>query len=997
MLDKLKKNKKWISIAILGLLILSAGIISIIAMLHKNPDYTFKEFIDNYKKTTSYESKDQNINFDGVLDEKVWEKQRWLDVKHTTENSIKVKMTSYFGEDGLYMAFDVDDLGIYYDKNKDVNNNSGVQLYLSSLDGAKNITGHGYEMTLNAGGKVDIKRFEDGAYRPFLGRVYSASTIKGELNTAEAKGYVMEVFVDYALLGGEPDGIYSNVAIVRSMSKEGGQRQWYSFGLVDRGASWTRAETWWSFDENGLVAYEVAKNHDSNGKIEGEDKVAHGDDYTFEIVPNEGYYANYILVNNKDVSNQLYYQNGKTYCMVEQVEGKLDIMANFVAVPTNTISVSGKISDGTSPISGVKAWAMINGYAKTLKVDAEGKYSDSIPNIEGINIFAQANGYVSSIVSAKEGVNDIVLNKMYVGDNTQVERVSSDLTYWDLTRLYEGRVRMKTSEFAMQLVNSEIYSNSVYASANIRTNAMEGEDTRAGFTFYVDSKTSVYIALTMNGEVNEWNPDGKISCSLQLISQQEGEYSWSMGGTTVSIENQAEVIGLATSEKGIPMSVHYCNGAFDVWVNGEKIGYEIYPTDKEGKNILKKDTKMAVGLECWTNKAVYTNLKFDGNYPIRTGFSAPGWDLTKVKQGIAKSLTDAGWTQAILMNDYAKKISISANVPLALQKGKDTRAGFFFKNEKGEDVFIALTMNGEKNDNNPNGNLHYTIQVISKGFSSWSMTGKITDISGWKQVKDAANSEVGVPMTVYVENGKFTIGINGYQVAENVYASDDKGKNVFAGDTALKAGLGTATAQTTYTNVSIGSTKPILHAAQTYGWDLSKLGQGEVIYKEKTGANIVLWSESRDKYYLTSDIVLPPTKEDTRAGYHFVDKNGNSVFVCLLCGADGKYSVQVITVAEGKMNWVWASQNLGSVCETDKAADKGLPFAVAYDNGALSIWVNNQAIGVDIVPMVDGKRFFASGTTVAAGLECWEAAGKFYHLEAYDTHNNDTTIGNYAN
>jgi len=81
----------------------------------------------------------------------------------------------------------------------------------------------------------------------------------------------------------------------------------------------------------------------------------------------------------------------------------------------------------------------------------------------------------------------------------------------------------------------------------------------------------------------------------------------------------------------------------------------------------------------------------------------------------------------------------------------------------------------------------------------------------------------------------------------------------------------------------------------------------------------------------------------------------------------------------------------------DKAADKGLPFAVAYDNGALSIWVNGQTIGVDIVPMVDGKRFFASGTTVAAGLECWEAAGKFYHLEAYDTHNNDTTIGNYTN
>lgn len=1173
MLNKLKQNSKWLLITMIGLLLISIVIVAVVMISQKKTDFSFREYVDQYGEQTTYESKDPNISFDGVLEEKIWDDQRWLEVEHSTESAIKVRMTSYFGEDGLYMAFDVDDFGIYFDKNRANYTNSGVQLYLSSLSGKDSIDGCGYEITFTAGNKITISRYEKNGYKSFLGKAHVATQVKGELNTAEATGYTMEAFIDYDFIGKEREAIYANVAIVRSMSETGTERQWYSFGTVDRGASWTRAGTWWLFDHNGLVAYDVTLHETTNGEIEGKPYVAHGDDYMLAITAKEGYYADNILINDEDASDEVLYQKGRTYCLLECVEESLDIKVTFKKLPVKKMDIWGMITDDKNPVSGVKAWVVINGYSQELNVDANGCYSATVPCIEGMKIYAEANGYVASILTAKEGANNLTMQKMYLGDNSSVNRTSSDISAWDLRRLYEGRVRMKSTGYSLQLLNSEIYSNSIYASANVITDAESGIDTRTGFTFYVDKKTKVYVALTMSGEVNEWNKDGKVSPSIQLITEQEGVNTWKKSGTTVAFENPEEIIKLATSEAGIPMSVHYCNGSFDVWVNGEQIGYGIYPVDEEGNKILKTDTKMAVGLECWSSRAIYEKLAFDGNYPKRVGISAPGWDLSQVDKGIAKSLKDKGLSYAWLATDLANEISISANVPLKSEEGKDARAGFFFKNKKGDDVFVALTMNGEakgeafysvqviskgytswkkegavtdikkwdevktlansgegvpmtvyvkngrftigingyevaknvyavdkegknifgndtavevglgtanttatftnlkigkekpvlvdasrygwdmsqydkgiaksltdsgltytwlttsyksklclsanislasqedkdtragfsfKNkkgedvyvfltmNGEAEGDAFYSIQIISKGYTSWKKVGNVTDITSWNTVKAAANSNTGVPMTVYVKDGKFTIGINGYLVAENVFAADAKGNNVFGSNTAVLCGLASANAKTTFTNVTTDTKKPALTSASLYGWDLSKLKQGEVSVSDKRNlTQVTLWEDYKKSYYLSSDIVLPPVGEDVRAGYCFTDADGNSIFVCLLNQENGKYSVQVISAASnGERKWLWSSKNLGKICETDKASNAGLPFGVAYDDGKISIWVNDEPIAINI-------KSFESGTKVKAGLECWRILGKYYNLEAYDTHKNNTSIGNY--
>ena len=986
MLDKIKQNRRMVLIAIMSVAIILLAIVAIIFGLKKAPDYTFEEYNNKYEaEEKKYENADSNINFDGELDDGVWGKKRWLDVEHLTDSTIHVRMTSYFGEDGLYMAFDVDDLGIYHNKNRDASYNSGIQLYLSSLSGAKDITGYGYEITMNAGNKTDVKIYQNGAYEMYPGKVEIATKIKGELNSADAKGYTMEAFIDYDMLGGEVDSVFANPAITRSFSDEKDERQWYCFGLESRGASWTRADTWWTFDREGLVAYDVSIDSTENGKIEGQSYAVQGDDYTFEVVPNKGYYAAYLLINNKDVTKDLYYNKGKTYYTVEGAKEDLKIKATFMPVPANKINISGKISDGSATIKGVKAWAVKNGYAEPLSVDANGNYSATVPAIEGLQIFVEAPEYVSACVTAKNGVNNITLQKEYFGENKSVKRSSSDVKFWDLKRLYENRVRLKSAEHGMQLVHSNIYSNSVYASANVITNASKGIDTRAGFTFYKDANTSVIIVLTMNGEVNKNNPKGVLSCEIQMITEQKGEYTWGNDGIVVPLENQKEIINAATSEAGIPVAVHYCNGMFDVWVNGEQVGYCIYPTNENGQNLLDANTKMAVGLECWSNKAVYENLKFDGNYPVRTLSNVAGWDLSQLNKGIAKSLINSGWTQAMLTTGYENKINISANIPLPLEKGKDTRAGFYFKNKKGEDVFIALTMNGEKNQYNPTGDLYYTLQVISKNYTSWDFTGAIEDISQWEYVKTAASSKEGLPMDVYVEDGKFTIAINGCKVAEDIYASDKNGKNILADDTAIMAGLATSETKMVFTNVAINSEKPNFKDASNLYWDFSKISQGEVTLNKKEGGKTILWPELRDKYYITSNIVLSPAADDVRSGYRFEDADGNAVYVALLCEKGGKYEVQVIhTSIEGETNWVWGSSYLDDTYGIKPDDTKGVPVEVLFANGKFSIWVNNKNVCSDVVLKVGEKEVFAQGTSVSAGLECWNTAGQFYKLAAYD-------------
>jgi len=112
------------------------------------------------------------------------------------------------------------------------------------------------------------------------------------------------------------------------------------------------------------------------------------------------------------------------------------------------------------------------------------------------------------------------------------------------------------------------------------------------------------------------------------------------------------------------------------------------------------------------------------------------------------------------------------------------RAGFRFVDEKGNDVFVALTMNNQKNQ------YTYALQFISRNGNNWSSKGLVADISGNRDIVAKANSAGGVPFAVLYADGQFTVWLNNERVASQVRPTD-KEANIFADDAKVTAGLET--------------------------------------------------------------------------------------------------------------------------------------------------------------------------------------------------------------
>ena len=951
----MKQNKKIVLIAVIAFLVIAAALAAIL-LIPRKLDYTFPPFSSQYEERKNYVSQDSQITFDGVLDEEIWKNRRWLDVGHISEEHIGVKMTSYFGEDGLYIAFDVNDYGVYYNKYRYIDYNSGLQLYLSPLNGAKDITNCGYEISLNAGEKVGVKQFDGNRFEDYLGRVYMESQIKGDINTPEATGYTIEAYIDYTILGEDCEAIFAYPAIVHTTSATESERQWYSFGLNEKGVSWTRADTWWSFDQQGLIGHQVTFQTE-NGTVQGNDFVPNGDDYTFTMAPQAGYYAESVLVNGEDVSSKMYYSEGNTLCTMERVTAPLDIQVCYAPMPEAVMDLSGTVTDAEGNPLYAQVWAVAGGYSQLLNVDGQGNFSGTVPALDGMELFAAAEGYVPVEIVSQAGNNKIQLAKMYFGNNENVVRNGTDIALWDLTRMYQGRIRMISTEFAMQLVHSQIYSDNIFASAKLFTDVEQGMDSRAGFTFYVNEELSVFVALTVHGEVNEFNPEGDLGCSVQVIAEQGGERIWGNGGIIVPIENPQRIMELAKT-KGVPFAVHYNRGAFDIWVDDQQIGYGVYPKNENGENRLQDNDAVAIGLETWSSRAVFEELKLDGDYDVIRQLSAPGWDLSRLESGIAKSESIAG-NVAMLDEDYYGKLCVTGKLPLLLKNGDDIRAGVVLRNKDGAEVFVALTAHGKS---------HYSVQVISGGWASWKVSGQIADISTWNELLELAKSG-GIPFTVYSENGKLTIGLNGYLVAENIVALNNDGNAVLGDNTDLAPGLATPGTTMTITGIQVTQNRPVLKDSVERLWDISKKNSG--IYTSKTdGEWASLWLNDAysGKVSVTANLPLKlQSGDDIRAGVVLRNKQGIEVFVALTAHGNSHYSVQVIS--GGWASWAVSGKIEDLSTWNELTTLDSIPLAVYVEDGKLTIGINGYVIASGIVPLDgNGNAILGGGFQVQPGI-----------------------------
>lgn len=204
---------------------------------------------------------DENMTIDGVLDEDVWTNSKNKLTAENTANGKKMDVYTYLGENGVYFAFDVKDNALFYNPGRRQSRNSGVEVYLTTLEhfalekGCVSVrlapTGEGNEVAIeyyrpNAAGNKWTSTKAKGKY---LG----AAVINGTMNSEakDSEGYTAELAVSWELLGVESaDVIQYTASFVQALGYDDDVREANTFFA---GTTHTGVGSWKAVTNDGYI------------------------------------------------------------------------------------------------------------------------------------------------------------------------------------------------------------------------------------------------------------------------------------------------------------------------------------------------------------------------------------------------------------------------------------------------------------------------------------------------------------------------------------------------------------------------------------------------------------------------------------------------------------------------------------------------------------------------------------------------------------------------
>ncbi len=204
---------------------------------------------------------DENMTIDGVLDEDVWTNSKNKLTAENTANGKKMDVYTYIGENGVYFAFDVKDNALFYNPGRRQSRNTGVELYLTTLEhfalekGCVSVrlapTGEGNEVAIeyyrpNAAGNEWTSTKAKGKY-------VGAAVINGTMNSEakDSEGYTAELAVSWELLGVESaDAVQYTASFVQALRYDGTDREANTFFA---GTTHTGVGSWKAVNNDGLI------------------------------------------------------------------------------------------------------------------------------------------------------------------------------------------------------------------------------------------------------------------------------------------------------------------------------------------------------------------------------------------------------------------------------------------------------------------------------------------------------------------------------------------------------------------------------------------------------------------------------------------------------------------------------------------------------------------------------------------------------------------------
>ena len=337
----------------------AAAVLPLAACSHDNvkiiPDPNPYSFTNAIRASAEYDS---YMKIDGKLDDEKWNNVEWLHGKDEPNSvqSATIDFTSFVGEKGIFIGAKVEEknCNIWVNPNRGSWTNSCLELYVGPVK-QENNRAKTFEFDIQADGTTDnmrIKEPERDMHTTWdVMPVVAGQQIGGKVNTPECTGYTVECFIPWAYLelGGwdvsdpqnlkvgiepvhifslryEGEEVFANVTNTRIWSR------WTEKVLPDIG--WLAPDTFFRFDDGGLIYYDYKVNYTGDGK--GSVETKSGFDFVygwgksdFTVRPRNGARVKSLKVNGEDYMSKLKDLNGTYEFSIDEPDDDVVIDVEF--------------------------------------------------------------------------------------------------------------------------------------------------------------------------------------------------------------------------------------------------------------------------------------------------------------------------------------------------------------------------------------------------------------------------------------------------------------------------------------------------------------------------------------------------------------------------------------------------------------------------------------------------------------------------------------------
>lgn len=341
---------------------------------------------------------DPGMTVDGVFSEDIYEKNTWVYLHNANGgNTVDIAMTSWFGEKGIYFAYEVrENTPIYVNMDRPTWMNSCIEMYLVPSDVQSMPTENIFEIDLLPNGHLLFKRpnaaggWSDVATTGDKMAILGANPYGGPVNTESCTGYDLELFIPYdylTYLGVNAENVKSghvnvNPCHITSYNEDGTDgsvdRFWYSFGKQLGGDGWNDVNRYFQFNQDGAMHTVPNGFIGEHCTVIGRPTAVPGLGTTVSVTPDAGYAISSLVCNDKEMLPYADFREDGSVVMTLDAQNRgmyFSAKAEPVSLGNKTLTGKVEIQNifGDKPVDISASYADQSGEHK-LELDGQGGF-----------------------------------------------------------------------------------------------------------------------------------------------------------------------------------------------------------------------------------------------------------------------------------------------------------------------------------------------------------------------------------------------------------------------------------------------------------------------------------------------------------------------------------------------------------------------------------------------------------------------------------------------